>query len=238
MKNLSRKLRYSACSSAVTWLDPVPWSFCLAWMLGRRTSWSMEGGIVTIRGGSDCFMDFSESVFECSNFSSLEYNYNYSPIILLVGLVNYYLELLITGRVRGKGVVGLARARHCLPCVYTWIGLTWEKYSVSLNKVVFFSSLPRPGADCDLVVHWGVRGFFESWEKGVILGQSDTKWGRRTKVYIISVGTNSVVSSSGANMKWNVKTRPVKRGVKTRFWDRVCNGLIHHPPDNFFWAAN
>ena len=138
MKNLSRKLRYSACNSAVTWLDPVPWSLGLAWMFGRRTSWSMEGGIVTIRGGSDCFMDFSESVFECSNFSSLEYNY--SPIILLIGLVNNYLELLITGRVRGQGVVGLARARHCLPCVYTWIGLTWE----NTLKLKLYFALPYP----------------------------------------------------------------------------------------------
>ena len=75
----------------------------------------MEGGIVTIKGGSDCFMDFSESVFECSNFSSLEYDY----IKKIIRLVNNYLEVLITGGVRGQGVVDLARARHCLPCVYT-----------------------------------------------------------------------------------------------------------------------
>ena len=45
-----------------------------------------------------------------------------------------------------------------------------------------------------------------------------------------------VLSSSRSNVKRNVKTRP---------WDRVCNGLAHHyhhhhhqPPDNFFGAKS
>ena len=75
MKNFSRKLKYSVRSSAVTWLDPVACSalffVALLGFFGSRTSWSIEGGIVTIKGGSiDCFVDFSESVFECSNWSS------------------------------------------------------------------------------------------------------------------------------------------------------------------------
>ena len=77
----SRKLKNSVRSSAVTWLDPVTCSVLffvkLFGLFGNRISWSIEGGIVTIKGGSaDCWMDFSESVFECSNWSSCEKLFN------------------------------------------------------------------------------------------------------------------------------------------------------------------